>query len=50
MAVTMTALDPDRPLLIDHNRCNAGVDLGHHVRADLINLLVELVSEVINPL
>ena len=42
--------DPDRPLLIDHNRCSAGVDLGQHIRADLINLLVELVSEGINPL
>src|ERR1700761_9707719 len=37
-------------MLIDHNRCSAGVDLGQHTRADFINPLVELVSEGVSPL
>ena len=37
--------DPDRPLLIDHNRRSAGVDLSQHTRADFINPLVERVPE-----
>ena len=44
MAVTMTVIMIAR-LLIDHNRCSAGVDLGQHVGADRIDLLVELVAE-----
>jgi hypothetical protein len=41
--------DPNRPLLIGHDSCGAGVDLGHHVGTDLIDLLAQLGSERIHP-